>query len=598
MRLRDLFVAQILLVAFALPARADLPVPTNMVRITESSFEMGHPADTLGPYGDPWFVDQTPEHTVYLGQYYMDKYEVSVANFALFLTNATDAAPYFHAQQPIEQSADGYVPVSGMDDEPMRQVTWAAANAYCAWRNKTLPTEAQWERAAAGADDGWGYPWQESGGATCANINHFTGRVFCAEGPIDVGSYEDGKTPDAIYDLAGNVAEWVSDWYGDYSSDTQYDPTGPASGDYKVTRGGSYADGPYWVRTYARVAVPADKAADTIGFRCAWDDTMDTPPDLSGFTSASAAGGGHPWPYAPAALASNLPVRHALSTTSIGSLVALGEQIYFADTLNGNVVAYDPVAQSEAVVLGDLNRIGQLASDGVDLFFVGDDADDIGQVWRFTPGGAVSTLATEQTGVVHVVAGDGEVFWADADSMTHYDLSTETSQPYWDGLNDIKGLSLDTDYLLVAAALSASDWRIYSDDRASNTLTELFNANTLGNLGDVVLPYGLGHADGKIYVTLRYINWPSSGFVYRYDLSTSAKKKIVHSAPGIGPLTLWGEHIYWGSWTTLSRLHQDESGSYVNIGSWTEPSGMTSTSDTLYWGDAKAGVLYAWQEEE
>ena len=299
-----------LLMASAGLARADVSVPTDMVSIAESSFAMGHPADTLGPYGDPWFVDQTPEHTVYLTQYYLDKYEVKASDFALFLMHGTDATQYFHANQPIEASDDGYVAVDGMGSEPIRQVTWAGANAYCSWLNKRLPTEAEWERAAAGPDDGWGYPWQESGGADCTNINYFTGHVFCHGAPVDVGSYEAGKTPDGIYDLAGNVAEWVGDWYGDYSSDTVYDPTGPESGDYRISRGGSYADGPYWVRTYARVAVPGDKRAETIGFRCAWDDEMDTPTELSSFSAASAAGNGHPWPYAPAAFASNLPAQH------------------------------------------------------------------------------------------------------------------------------------------------------------------------------------------------------------------------------------------------------------------------------------------------
>ena len=210
-----------------------------MPSFAASTFRMGVEALPVGSYGDAWFIDQQPAHDVSLGAFRLDRREVTVADFALFLSYAGGEA-HFRPDQPIERVSGGYLPQAGHEHEPARHVTWSAARDYCLWAGKRLPTEAEWERAAAGLE-GRTYPWGEEG-AGCWIAVCFTGNTFCADGPLDVGSRPAGASPEGVLDLAGNVAEWVADRYGPYPAEPQQDPTGPAEGALRVVRGGGFLD--------------------------------------------------------------------------------------------------------------------------------------------------------------------------------------------------------------------------------------------------------------------------------------------------------------------------------------------------------------------
>ncbi|MFN7134124.1 MAG: formylglycine-generating enzyme family protein, partial [Myxococcales bacterium] len=156
----------------AASARADAPRPSKrpvapplelstMAAYPASRFAMGTVLEKPSPYGDGWFVDETPAHEVTLPAFYLDRHEVTVEAFARFLTHAGGAL-HHHPDQPIEQVRGGYLPRAGSGLQPMRQVTWTAAAHYCAWAGKRLPTEAEWERAASGAS-GRPYPWGDDG---------------------------------------------------------------------------------------------------------------------------------------------------------------------------------------------------------------------------------------------------------------------------------------------------------------------------------------------------------------------------------------------------------------------------------------------------
>jgi formylglycine-generating enzyme required for sulfatase activity len=149
---------------------------------------------------------------------------------------------------------------------PVVGVSWFEASAYCAWAGLRLPTEAEWERVARGPR-GSRYPWgnEPALDVTRANYNGKIGH------PTPAGQYPAGRSVEGVDDLLGNVWEWCSDWYADYSGDRAENPAGPKAGEFKILRGGAWFDFPGFVRVSVRSRyVPALRLSD-FGFRCAGD---------------------------------------------------------------------------------------------------------------------------------------------------------------------------------------------------------------------------------------------------------------------------------------------------------------------------------------
>jgi formylglycine-generating enzyme required for sulfatase activity len=223
--------------------------PADMVHVPAGEFTMG---------SNEGESDEQPVNTVYLDAFYIDEYEVTNGQFAQFLNEQGNqeeggvtwvdiGAEYCL----ITESEGQYQPRSGYSDHPVVEVSWYGARAYCQWAGKGLPTEAEWEKAARGTD-GRTYPWGE--GIDCDHAQY--GK--CGGQTMLVGSKPKGASPYGALDMAGNVWEWVADWYdsGYYATSPESNPRGPTSEDCRVIRGGSWYDLEAFARCRSRLAHP------------------------------------------------------------------------------------------------------------------------------------------------------------------------------------------------------------------------------------------------------------------------------------------------------------------------------------------------------
>jgi formylglycine-generating enzyme len=226
--------------------------PTNpageMVPIPEGNFWMGCDPNHNGGYS--CYSETLPLHQVYLDAYSIDKYEVTNDQMAAFLNSrgGNDCDGYKcvdlgDSDLRISYIGGKYVVDSGYGDHPVVEVSWYGANAYCAENGKRLPTEAEWEKAARGTTVR-AYSWGDNA-PTCALANFWPSGGACIGDTAPVGSYPLGASPYGVLDMAGNVLEWVNDWYSStyYSSSPPSNPMGPDGGEgyyYRVMRGGAW----------------------------------------------------------------------------------------------------------------------------------------------------------------------------------------------------------------------------------------------------------------------------------------------------------------------------------------------------------------------
>ena len=247
-----------------LPSKVTDGYGVPMVLVPAGPFVMGR--DDRAP-------NESPAHTVTLDDFYIDSFEATNASFAEFLNvmgNQFEGnAHWIEVNDPDLRihEVDGIWQVEeGFENYPMNEVTWYGARAYCLWRTAHLPTEAEWEKAARGTD-GRTFPWGEDISCDLANYGG------CVYGAVPVDSFPGGVSPYGAYNMAGNVMEWVADWYDrDYYANSPLEnPTGPENGDFKIFRGGSYINAAGNVRTTYRFAKLQVLTYVANGFRCARD---------------------------------------------------------------------------------------------------------------------------------------------------------------------------------------------------------------------------------------------------------------------------------------------------------------------------------------
>ncbi len=286
-------------------------VHVPMVLIPAGSFVMGSDKkETTGravEFGNvkPWYLDEHPQHRVSLPAFFIDKYEVTNAQYREFvkavnvqppsvwiengyvvslrkekLLQADDASLRKVAAEVFRLDLDTDAlsrrqlldaigkRLAYLDTVPVTYVSWYDADAFCRWAGKRLPTEEEWERVARGTtgrEFPWGQEWKPA-------VSH-AGDEEPEDGPAPVGTHEMDRGPDGVMDLAGNVSEWVADWYQAYDhSDYQSKDFGQI---YKVVRGAGWSGGAghYALKLFQRGAyrfnLPPDGRFDDVGFRCA-----------------------------------------------------------------------------------------------------------------------------------------------------------------------------------------------------------------------------------------------------------------------------------------------------------------------------------------
>ena len=246
------------------PVSAPAPVSStnDMVLIPGGEFLMG------SNYGH---ADEKPAHEVYLDAYYIDKYEVTNEQFSQFLNDRGNqeegGVAWLHmadGHSLVEYRSGEYKPKLGYENHPVIEVSWYGARAYAEWVGKRLPTEAEWEKAARGGLVEKKYSWGDNIDDSRANYGENVGQTTV------VGRYPPNNY--GLYDMGGNVCQWVSDWYEEdyYSRGTSSrNSQGPNHGSERVVRGGGWSHDADYIRSANRNSLSPQSTSNHLGFRCA-----------------------------------------------------------------------------------------------------------------------------------------------------------------------------------------------------------------------------------------------------------------------------------------------------------------------------------------
>ena len=234
--------------------------PKGMVLIAGGVYVMGSHKSLieLNP-GDLFSTDrhalgpENPAHNVEVDPFFIDTHEVSNRDYRKFVQTNKVREPLYYKDPNFNNFK-----------QPVVGISWKEAQSYCIWKGARLPTEAEWEKASRGKRS-IDYPWgNESPDNTKLNFNQEIKKT------TNIGFYEAGKSDYGVYDLAGNVSEWVYDWHSPefYLFSPKKNPVGPKKGQYKVIRGGNWRNNSEDVKMYYRNATVPSTRNKRLGFRC------------------------------------------------------------------------------------------------------------------------------------------------------------------------------------------------------------------------------------------------------------------------------------------------------------------------------------------
>jgi formylglycine-generating enzyme required for sulfatase activity len=242
------------------------PSSANIISSKDDMTLVYVPAGEFTMGSDSNSTNEKPAHTVYLDAFWIDQTEVTNKMYELCVSVG-------RCKEPTSKSSSTYPDYysnSEFDDYPVIYVDWIMAGTYCSWADRRLPTEAEWEKAARG-DDSRTYPWGNAApNNNLLNYNNSVGDT------TKVGKYPNGASPYGALDMAGNVEEWVADWYDSsyYDKSPIFNPPGLASGTDRVLRGGAWDVSVISVRSAYRFGADPSVTNVFIGFRCAISETQ------------------------------------------------------------------------------------------------------------------------------------------------------------------------------------------------------------------------------------------------------------------------------------------------------------------------------------
>jgi eukaryotic-like serine/threonine-protein kinase len=227
----------------------------TLMYITNGEFMMGSTVADSDPD-----IDEQPQHKVYLDAYWMDKTEVTNAMYEKCVLAGKCQEPH----NTNSYTRGNYYRNNAFADYAVIYVDWYQAKSYCEWAGRRLPTESEWEKGARGTD-GRVYPWgNDAPTSELANYNNYVGDT------TEAGHYPRGVSPYGLLDMAGNVWEWVADWFGGdyYTNLPSKNPLGPSSGRFRVLRGGSWSNSDWVLYAADRFRDLPDSRNFSYGFRC------------------------------------------------------------------------------------------------------------------------------------------------------------------------------------------------------------------------------------------------------------------------------------------------------------------------------------------
>jgi|GEM_PF-1221517 len=563
------------------PPHAPRSSSEGMTQFASGAFEMGNPYDAPQPYGDGWFIDQTPLHVAPIGALWVDQREVTVAEYAQYL-NVVGLALDYHPLMPITLTEAGYQAYEGKAELPISAVSWAEARRYCAWRGKRLPTEAEWELAATSRGQR-PYPWTSPGGGTCRRAVGFMDSAHCSSDTLPVGSTPDGDSPEGLSDLSGNVAEWVEDSYAPYEEGAASGAWSAVDDAQKVVRGGGlYHSGP-WLGGRARWSASEEARGQSLGFRCArTEGDPDLYEGLRGALPLTAPEPREPV-ESPLAEADLRAERLIEGLNRPRAMTRWGDAWVFAEE-HANQVSLWREGGALELLIPSLSAPTRVASYG-DTLLVAVEGELIS--WRE---GELSLVSLVEGEVEALIADEQGAFWSDSGSIYRWASSGEPEllREVGEGVT----LALSDERLLVGVSTPSdpSGPALLSLGRSTGVWTEaLTGAQRQGlQVKGVAL-----EGEGALF-TLVNPSWPFNGRVCSASIEESGALSCGSDSPprATQPISVAGAR-YWASRrAVLQEVTREGVKTFEVMSQWHHAKQLTAHEGDLYWVDQVAGSLW------